>query len=185
MNIEVHQTPKPKTLFRWHIVGGLCLLNNYRKGAELGVSTGRFTMFLCGAMHDMEMTCVDLWNEQPNNTGEGAETFVGWDHDGHYQTFKQVCADYFDGRVTIHRMDTVAAAGLVEDGSLDFIFIDADHTYEGCKRDIEAWTPKVRTGGMICGHDYNPKWPGVIRAVNESGMKFAVMPDSVWAHFKR
>ena len=35
-----------------------------------------------------------------------------------------------------------------------FIYIDGDHRYEGVKIDIEAWYPKVRKGGLICGHDY-------------------------------
>ena len=39
----------------------------------------------------------------------------------------------------------------------DAIYIDANHTYEAAKQDIELWYPKVRKGGMICGHDYLPK----------------------------
>jgi predicted O-methyltransferase YrrM len=53
---------------------------------------------------------------------------------------------------------------------LDFVFIDADHSYEGCKADIEAWFPKVKPGGLLSGHDYdNPDFPefGVKRAVDE------------------
>jgi len=38
---------------------------------------------------------------------------------------------------------------------VDMVFVDGDHSYEGCRGDIEAWTPHVRVGGVIAIHDYN------------------------------
>jgi len=59
-------------------------------------------------------------------------------------------------------------AALYQDHSLDFVFIDANHYYEGVKNDLDAWLPKVKDSGIIAGHDYNPvSWPGVIKAVHE------------------
>ena len=50
----------------------------------------------------------------------------------------------------------------------DFIYIDADHSYEGMQRDLGILWPTIKEGGTLGGHDYNPQdWPGVIRAVNE------------------
>ena len=40
------------------------------------------------------------------------------------------------------------------DESIDFLFIDADHSYEAVKKDLELWYPKVKHGGVISGHDY-------------------------------
>ncbi|MBT5491708.1 class I SAM-dependent methyltransferase, partial [bacterium] len=40
--------------------------------------------------------------------------------------------------------------------TLDFIYIDANHTYESAKEDIQLWYPKIKVGGMISGHDYIP-----------------------------
>jgi len=54
-----------------------------------------------------------------------------------------------------------------EDESLDFVYIDGEHTYDGVKKDIELYLPKVKKGGYIGGHDYKPKWQGVIDAVDE------------------
>lgn len=54
------------------------------------------------------------------------------------------------------------------DKSIDFCFIDANHTYEFVSRDIEAYLPKMKPGGVIAGHDYNFQHPGVIKAVNEA-----------------
>jgi len=54
-----------------------------------------------------------------------------------------------------------------EDGSVDLVFIDADHTYAGAKADVENWLPKVKPGGVLCGHDYGRDEYGVTQAVHE------------------
>lgn len=172
-------------VMRWHIIAGFCLINGYRRGAELGVSQGRFTMFLCAVMHNLKMTCVDLWSEQEAKPDvECSETYTGWDHEGNYNKFREVCDKNFPGRVDIRRCDTTSKQALkgIADGSLDFVFIDADHTYEGCKKDILAWAPKVRSGGLIAGHDFN--WPPVAKIVKEIYPTAAVLNDNVWLHFK-
>lgn len=64
---------------------------------------------------------------------------------------------------------------------VDLVFIDGDHSYEGCAGDIEAWLPNIKSGGILAIHDYkkatltydeetcpHPRpWPGVDRAVDE------------------
>lgn len=49
----------------------------------------------------------------------------------------------------------------------DFIYIDADHSYEAVKADIEAWWPLVSQKGMLAGHDFDDQHPGVKKAVIE------------------
>ncbi len=61
--------------------------------------------------------------------------------------------------------DSAGAAEQFVDGEVDFVFIDADHRYEAVKRDILAWLPKVKRGGVIAGHDFLD--PDVNRAVKE------------------
>ena len=83
---------------------------------------------------------------------------------------------------TIIEMDSAEAAGQVDDESLDFVFIDGDHSYEGVKRDILAWMPTVKPGGWLMGHDYGGKPDGgVKKAVDELGMKVHRDRDHVWA----
>lgn len=65
------------------------------------------------------------------------------------------------------QMKSTDAAPTVKDGSLDLIFIDADHSFESVTSDITSWLPKVRKGGMITGHDYmNPAHRDVEKAVD-------------------
>jgi cephalosporin hydroxylase len=41
-----------------------------------------------------------------------------------------------------------------EDESIDFLFIDGDHSYKAVQKDLKFWYPKVKKGGIISGHDY-------------------------------
>jgi len=129
----------------------------------------------------MQMVAVDLWQTIAKRDVEGSETYEDRPHETVYEHFVQHCKAHFPDRVKILRMDTVAAAKEIEDGSLDFVFIDADHTYEGCKADICAWLPKVRDGGLVSGHDYN--WPSVKQAVDEFFIP-TLARDNVWFVFK-
>jgi len=58
------------------------------------------------------------------------------------------------GRAEIVNLDSSVAAAQIEDGSLDFVYLDARHDFAGVVTDIHAWWPKVRTGGVFAGHDY-------------------------------
>lgn len=74
----------------------------------------------------------------------------------------------------------------VEDESLDFIFIDGDHSYEGCMNDFNAWWPKIKKGGLFAGHDYG--FAGVNQALREYfGPKFKDLhlgTKEVWYCYK-
>jgi hypothetical protein len=142
-------------------------------GVEVGVLRGRLSRVLLQQRPRLHMTLVDLWDVHPPGgtyrASKDANAFRGrgeWERI--YREAKR-SVQFAGERARLLRMDSVEAVGLVEDGSQDFVFIDADHSYEGCKRDIEAWAPKIRSGGWIGGHDYgHPRleW-GVTRAVGE------------------
>ena len=76
-----------------------------------------------------------------------------------------------DPRVTVCRM-TSDQWFEENDETLDWIYVDGDHSYEGCLRDLNNSLSKVKKGGMILGDDYGwpgSKWnkPGVTQAVNQ------------------
>lgn len=78
-----------------------------------------------------------------------------------------------DCQVSIIKEQSWAAADMFPDGTVDFCFLDADHVYDSVKKDILAWLPKMKKGGIISGHDIciEPYWPndhpGVLKAINE------------------
>ena len=75
----------------------------------------------------------------------------------------------FQGRARLIREKSWLVADQFEDGSCDLVYIDGDHTYEGVVKDLAAWYPKVKKGGIICGDDIG--WAGVKKAVDEFFIK--------------
>lgn len=78
--------------------------------------------------------------------------------------------------------ESTNAARFFDDESVWFVFIDANHSYESVKADIEAWIPKVKRGGVIAGDDYG--WEGVNRAVSERFGKEITIVGASWVHRK-
>jgi cephalosporin hydroxylase len=88
---------------------------------------------------------------------------------------------YFDN--IIHHKDySYNISEEFEDNSIDFIYIDADHTYESVNRDLKLYLPKLKPNGWIGGHDYNKnQWPGVVKAINENiGKPQHIFKDTSW-----
>jgi predicted O-methyltransferase YrrM len=77
---------------------------------------------------------------------------------------------------------TTKAAEQIEDNSLDFVFIDADHSKEAVRNDINIWSTKVKGTGWILGHDIN--WPEVKAIVDELLPGYVIGPDNVWGRAK-
>ena len=145
-------------------------------GAEIGVKEGRFISYLLQQYPNLIMYAVDPWEDQPN----GAETYEGWDWGDIYTQYREKIAPY-QNRVLELQHYSEQAAQHVEDFSLDFVFIDAQHDYDSVKRDIELWTPKLKPGGLLSGHDYQPKFQGVIQAVHEIVDKPMLGSNDTWA----
>lgn len=151
-------------------------------GAEIGVLKGRTLFNLIKACPDLTMVGVDQWRHIPFREDENAETYAHFDMGAMY---KSVCtqAKKFGDRVKILRGDSVEMADYVADGSLDFVFIDADHTEAGFRRDLLAWAPKVKPDGGVFGHDWG--WPTVARVLDELAPAWAGLEEEVWFCPKR
>jgi predicted O-methyltransferase YrrM len=66
-------------------------------------------------------------------------------------------------------------------GTADLIFIDADHSYEGVKADVQAYMSLLSPYGMMCGHDANnPRWRGVMKAIMELLPEYRTVCRSIW-----
>jgi predicted O-methyltransferase YrrM len=86
----------------------------------------------------------------------------------------EVCQDGLDNLKHFNMKDRVVRVlGRSQDidwpFEIDAVYIDGDHTYEGCKGDRDRWVPKVKKGGIVFFHDYGtPHTPGVVRVVDET-----------------
>jgi hypothetical protein len=143
------------------------------RGAEIGVFTGALSQRLL-AREDLSLYLVDSWtvtaaDSEYAQSGDFHASLSQAQQDAYYEGAREAVR-FAAGRHEILRMSSRDAAERIQDGSLDFVFIDADHSYAGCKADIQAWLPKIKPGGFIAGHDYDhPDFPdfGVKRAVDE------------------
>lgn len=131
--------------------------------AEIGVAEGNFSQQITEWGIPM-LYLVDRWESFPDQYGDAAMD-QQW-HENNYSRVVERMSQY-SGSYNILRGDSVAMAQHVPDNSLSLIYLDADHTYEGIKRDIETWYDKVESGGIIAGHDYLNTDYGVYKAINE------------------
>ena len=135
-----------------------------KRVVEVGVHLGDFAKEILkyGPAH---LLLVDPWKHQDasiypddgcNTTDEVFET--------RYQSVCEITRNAMTP-CEVMREFSVQAAAKVPDSSVDFVYIDAIHTKKAAKEDAEAWWPKVKPGGWLCGHDYQA--PGVASAVRE------------------
>lgn len=121
----------------------------FRIGAEIGVWAGEFSEQLCTAVPGLRLTLVDPWvsykdyNERKNNQRRLEEAYLA----------TRARVKHFD--CTFLRMTSLEAAQQVPDRSLDFVYIDGNHQEPFISQDLAAWIPKVRSGGIVAGHDYH------------------------------
>jgi hypothetical protein len=117
------------------------------------------------------LICVDVWEHNqefydamPKKRGR----ILSADWKQVQATFKEQVLVPHAGRVWAIKTHSLLAAKMVEDGILDWAFIDGNHAYKPAKADIYAWWPKLRVGGLLCGDDYRDRpGYGVIQAVDE------------------
>lgn len=158
---------------------------NLRVGAEIGSGTGKTMLEILKSNLKLHLIQVAYYP----NSHLSASTIDPIEHCTTANA-KRLWArriKLYRKRITLFEMPSREAAKEVGEEVLDFVFIDADHSYEECLADIKLWTPKVRKGGLVSGHDYmHPNFPGVARAVHEVFGKSVnkTQDDHVWFTWK-
>ena len=152
----------------------LFYLLGYADGAEIGVERAAYSRVLCEAIPGLRLRCVDAWRPYPGYRDHVMASKL----ERFYTETQAALAPY--PRVTIVRQWSVEAAKAVPNGSLDFVYLDANHAIESVIADLAAWVPKVRAGGMIAGHDYvRHQWPNrihVVQAINAWTDAYEIRP---------
>lgn len=132
-------------------------LANVRAMAEVGVWKGDFAEHIlkqCAFITHYYM--IDPWARLPD-----------WDKPLNVETevFNEVYAEamrkteFAAGRIVVLRGRTKDVIDNIPDDSLDFVYIDGDHTLRGITLDLIKLFPKIREGGLIGGDDFtNNPW---------------------------
>ena len=186
---------------RYRVISRFALQNNWEQGLELGVWVGTTTLFLMRNTN-VRMTCVDAWEVQDDNPEydwqynkkpvfrngklirleEFKHEGQVWNHDANEKKFRQEAEQWGD-RIKIIKGRSMNVIDQIADESMDFIFHDSDHSYPFVKNEIEAYLPKLKSGGYSIGDDYN--WTPVKRSVREAfGLNYGVTGKGVWYAIK-
>lgn len=141
----------------------------YSNVAEIGVAEGKFSECILKINRPKNLHLVDPWEHQeearfskdPSNVNQNEQN-------KRFKAVRKKFAEY--SGVRIHRGYSLDVVKSFPEHYFDWIYLDANHSYEVVKADLEAWYPKVKKNGIIAGHDYTqkPYFPmGVIQAVDE------------------
>lgn len=134
------------------------------RGVEIGVLNGQSAAYLGVELINNNVQCtLDLVDIAPRE----------WFYDN-LKPIHHILGEVYNNTLSWE------GANKYEDKSLDFVFIDADHTYESVSKDISAWLPKVKPGGIIAGHDFSNQYPGIIQAVIDHFEKWEVWRGTHW-----
>lgn len=132
---------------RWHSLTQLFYDLNFKVGAEIGTERGLFAKRLCVSNPNLKLYCIDPWQAY-----RGYREYVSQRRlDDFYETAKERLAPY---DCHLIRKFSVEASKDFKDGSLDFVYIDANHALLHVIEDLVHWVPKVRKGGCVSGHDF-------------------------------
>jgi hypothetical protein len=147
------------------------------EACEIGSHQGQFTFeFMAGSRGEIggwlgrKLWCVEPWSPSVlHYPGPPPES------DGNRKRDKRIFMERmknFMDRIGVLQMTSDEAAKQFKDGQLDFLHIDGDHCYEQVKLDLVNWWPKIKSGGILSGHDFicpgDPGWaPQVQRALFE------------------
>lgn len=133
-------------------------------GVELGVATGITSRNLLENISLLKLYGIDRYKEYEDKYYCNLAKIQAAEKEAD-SLLKQFA---IKGSYVKVKKTSAEAQGSFLDGSLDFIFIDADHSYDAVRKDLELWYPKIKTAGLICGDDYeNHNFPGIKKAVDE------------------
>jgi hypothetical protein len=121
------------------------------KIAEIGVLYGDYSLSIRDVFKNSELHLIDLWQTEGNDFFYSA---IAGMTDQAYNTAKTRFEN--DKQCFLLKGKSEDMAKKFEDNSLDLVYIDADHSYEGVKNDINTWVKKVKKGGILAGHDWDP-----------------------------
>lgn len=131
-------------------------------GCYLGRSACCLGTMIKESKKKITLLCVDRW-PSPYVHSDGSGIVIESPYESFYANVRQ---SKLTKIIVPIRAESVWAAKFVAN-DLDAVFIDGEHDEKNVGKDIDAWLPKVKRGGILAGHDYSSTFPGVVKAVND------------------
>lgn len=164
------------------------LLDFLAKGgavAEIGVWKGDFAAVLLEKLEPNVLHLIDPWQFQPQFPKRLYGGLVARDQAAMDRLHKSVVARFANRpEVRIHRQASVDAMHDLPDASLDVVFVDGDHSFEAVLQDFVPAHRKVKSGGYICGDDWNWKDEQGRTSVREAVLAYLQMHPVDFVHIR-
>jgi len=124
-------------------------LNLFGLGVEVGTQLAQYASRVRAAWKGEKLYCVDPWRAWGGDTTDDQ-------YEAYFQRARETMKAFPEKSWEFIRATSVSAAtsGRFAHGSLDWVYVDADHSYEAVKADIAAWWPLIKSGGILAGHDW-------------------------------
>ncbi len=132
---------------------------NLKTGCEVGTLYAGHASAILSSTSIEKLYCVDAYKGPQVGTNQSYADVL------YFLTSRRI--QPWGARCTLIRESSETASKSFKANQLDFVFIDAGHTYEDVKVDLQSWFDKVRPGGIVAGDDYTSMFPGLMKAVNE------------------
>lgn len=160
-NIEKHISTNTWGAIYYDVLPKIIQEQHFKTFVEIGVALGGHAETILKNSDIESYYGIDpyLYNYDPDDSF-GSDVAKYSSHDGQknfdylYSWVKEYRIKPFQNRFKLIRECSVKAASLFDDESIDCIFVDGDHRYEAVLKDLEAWLPKLKTGGLMIGDDY-------------------------------
>ena len=126
----------------------------YSIGCEIGLEKGKNAQMMFEYIPNLKLYGIDPYKEHPQCSYKATALSRNWDN-GYREDAKRQAQKRMEGKnaIIIEKFSEDAVKD-VPDNSLDFVYIDGDHSYDFVMQDMIIWGRKVRKGGIISGHDY-------------------------------
>lgn len=121
-------------------------------GAEIGVLRGYSSRRLLKKWKGQNLYMIDCWEQQKNDLYIDSNNHSDEVNIVNMEVSKIMVRDFIN-RYTIIKGYSKPESEKIRDNSLDFVYIDARHDYDGVMEDLESWYPKVKQGGLVSGDD--------------------------------
>ena len=134
----------------------------YKTGAEIGVAEGKFSEIMCKKIQGLNLYCIDPWvqikdNKRSMDIGRNLPE----------QRYKEATERLKGFKTELIRKTSLDAVSAFITGHFDFVYIDGAHNFDYVMTDIIEWSKRVRSGGIVAGHDYYRfRNAGVVQAVD-------------------
>ena len=144
------ETNAPQT--RTDLPNYLNFLKKDGLGVEIGVLKGEFSELILDESPLRRLFSIDPWLHYENDYVDINNVEQKTHNHRYVETVSRLAR--FANRSVVLRMESIEASNMFETESLDFIFIDGNHSYEAVKKDLCNWYRCLKYGGLMAGHDY-------------------------------